>query len=78
MSTVKQSLDDLSRDLRERPDEIMLEIGAGGELLIARIRVASTLLLLLLPATNLLFGGSYYESISGAMGAGNTGKPVRR
>ena len=69
MNTVKQSLDDLSRDLRERPDDIMLEIGAGGELLIARIRVFATALLLLLPVTNLLFGGSYYESISGAMGA---------
>ncbi len=69
MNTVKQSLDDLSRDLRGRPDEIMLEIGAGGEFLIARIRVAASALLLLLPVTNLLFGGSYYESISGAMGA---------
>jgi len=67
--TVKQSLDDLSRGLRERPDEIMLEIGAGGELLIARIRIGATLLLLLLPIANLLLGGSYYESFSGALGA---------
>ena len=51
MNAVKQSLDDLSRDLRERPDEIMLEIGAGGELLVARIRVAATALLLLMPIT---------------------------
>lgn len=69
MSTVKHSLDDLSRDLRERPDEIMLEIGAGGELLVARIRVFATALLMLLPITNLLLGGSYYESVTGAMGA---------
>lgn len=69
MTTVKQSLDDLSRDLRERPDEIMLEIGAGGELLVARIRTIATALLLLLPITNLLLGGSYYESITGAIGA---------
>lgn len=69
MNTVKQSLDNLSRDLRERPDEIMLEIGAGGELLVARFRVIASALLLLLPITNLLFGGSYYESFSGAMGA---------
>ena len=68
MNTVKQSLDDLSRGLRERPDEIMLEIGAGGELLVARIRVVATLLLLLLPITNLLMGGSLYESMSGAAG----------
>lgn len=68
MNTVKQSLDDLSRGLRERPDEIMLEIGAGGELLVARIRVAAASLLLLLPITNLIFGGSFYESIAGALG----------
>lgn len=69
MNTVKQSLDDLSRGLRERPDEIMLEIGAGGELLVARIRVIATLLLLLLPITNLLMDGSFYESMSGAVGS---------
>ncbi|HPO23662.1 MAG TPA: hypothetical protein PK135_03200, partial [Arenimonas sp.] len=68
MKTVKQSLDDLSRSLRERPDEIMLEIGAGGELLVARIRVAAISLLFLLPITNLLLGGSYYESFTGALG----------
>ena len=69
MKTVKQSLDDLSRGLRERPDEIMLEIGAGGELLVARIRLGATLLLFLLPIANLLLGGSYYESFTGALGA---------
>lgn len=68
MKTVKQSLDDLSRSLRERPDEIMLEIGAGGGLLVARIRVAAISLLFLLPITNLLLGGSYYESFTGALG----------
>ncbi|MEO8002510.1 MAG: GGDEF domain-containing protein [Arenimonas sp.] len=68
MNTVKQSLDDLSRGLRERPDEIMLEIGAGGELLVARIRIVAVSLLLLLPITNLLLGGSFYESMSGAAG----------
>jgi two-component system, cell cycle response regulator len=69
VTTVKQSLDDLSRGLRERPDEIMLEIGAGGELLVARIRVVASALLLLLPTTNLLLGGSIYETFSGATGA---------
>jgi two-component system, cell cycle response regulator len=63
-------LDDLSRALRERPDEIMLEIGAGGELLVARIRVAAAFLLLLLPLTNMMLGGSSYETLSGALGAG--------
>lgn len=69
MNTFKQSLDDLSRGLRERPDEIMIEIGAGGELLVARIRVVAAALLLLLPITNFILEGSYYESIAGAVGA---------
>lgn len=72
MNTIKQRLDDLSRALRERPDEIMLEIGAGGELLVARIRVVAASLLLLLPLANLSLGGSSYESMSGALGAGGT------
>jgi two-component system, cell cycle response regulator len=69
LNIIKQSLDDLSRSLRERPDEIMLEIGAGGELLVARIRVVAACILLLLPLANLLLGGSYYESMTGAIGA---------
>lgn len=69
MNTFKQSLDDLSRGLRERPDEIMIEIGAGGELLVARIRIVASALLLLLPITNFILGGSTYESFSGGVGA---------
>jgi len=69
VNTFKQSLDDLSRGLRERPDEIMIEIGAGGELLVARIRIVASALLLLLPITNFILGGSTYESFSGGVGA---------
>lgn len=46
----------------------MLEIGAGGEILIARIRIVAALLLFLLPLTNLLLGGSLYESTTGLLG----------
>jgi diguanylate cyclase (GGDEF)-like protein len=68
VSTLRAHLDDLARALRETPDEILLEVGAGGELLVAQLRVAVALLLVLLPALNLLTGGSRYESASGLMG----------
>jgi len=47
----------------------MIEIGAGGELLVARIRIVASALLLLLPITNFILGGSTYESFSGGVGA---------
>ena len=41
---------DLLRTLLSRPDEVMLDLGAGGELLVARIRaLVSALSLLLAP-----------------------------
>ena len=49
MSTLRETLDDLANSLRERPDEILLEVGAGGELLVARLRVVVAGLLILLP-----------------------------
>ncbi len=52
-----------------RPDEIMLEIGAGGELLVARLRVIVAGLLLLLPLANALTGGSLNETLIGLAGA---------
>lgn len=61
---------DLKRALFERPDELVLDIGAGGELLVARVRVVATGLVLLLPLINLLTGGGVYESFAGAAGAG--------
>jgi len=55
--------------LLERPDEILLEVGAGGELLTARIRVVIAALLLLLPLVNALTGGSLRETLIGLVGA---------
>ena len=56
--------------LRERPDEILLEVGAGGELLVARLRVAVACLLILMPPINYLMGGTAMESTAGLVGAG--------
>jgi two-component system, cell cycle response regulator len=63
------STGEIIRALKQRPDEIMLEIGAGGELLVARIRLACALLLLLLPIANYFLTHSQYESMAGLLGA---------
>lgn len=68
MSTLSETLSDLVRSLFERPDALMQEIGAGGELLIARLRIAATLLLLLLPLINHLGGGRLRETLIGLAG----------
>lgn len=67
---------DATRPIREfgaallaRPDEMMLEIGATGELLVARIRVVVAGLLLLLPLVNNLTGGTVTETLIGLAGA---------
>ena len=54
--------------LLARPDEIMLEVGAGGELLVARLRAVIAALLLLLPLSNALGGGSIDETLIGLAG----------
>jgi diguanylate cyclase (GGDEF)-like protein len=61
---------DLLRTVRDRPDEIVLDIGAGGELLVARIRVVATLILMLMPVINILTGGGVFESLAGFAGTG--------
>jgi diguanylate cyclase (GGDEF)-like protein len=68
--TLRQTLRELSNTVRDRPDEIVLDIGAGGELLVARIRVVATLLLMLMPLINLLTGGGVFESLAGFAGTG--------
>lgn len=67
---------DATRTIREfgaallaRPDEMMLEVGATGELLVARIRVVVAGLLLLLPLVNNLTGGTVAETLIGLAGA---------
>ena len=54
--------------LLARPDALMLELGAGGELLVARLRAVLALILLLLPLINLLTGGKYSETMIGLFG----------
>lgn len=56
-------------DLLSRPDEVMLEVGAGGELLVARLRVLVAALLLLLPLANAASGGAINETLIGLAGA---------
>ena len=62
-------LRDFWRRLLARPDALMLELGAGGELLVARLRAVLSLILLLLPLINLLSGGKYSETMTGLFGA---------
>lgn len=70
MSTLRETISDLAAALRERPDDILLEVGAGGELLVARLRMGIAALLVLLPLLNFATGGSAYESAAGLAGAG--------
>ena len=60
---------DIATSLLERPDEVMLEVGAGGELLVARLRVAVAAMLLLLPLINAMTGGTISETMIGLAGA---------
>ena len=60
---------DVVAALLARPDEIMLEIGAGGELMVARLRVVIAATLLVLPVANALGGGSVKDTLIGLGGA---------
>lgn len=62
-------LRDLSNTLWSRPDDLMLELGAGGELLVARLRVVLSLLILSLPLINAVGGGTTSETLIGLAGA---------
>lgn len=55
--------------LRAPPDALMLELGAGGELLVAKLRAVLSLVLLLLPLVNIVTG-EYMpsEGIAGMFG----------
>ncbi|MEG3191329.1 GGDEF domain-containing protein [Lysobacter sp. D1-1-M9] len=65
MHTNERSLRERVTALLARPDEIMLEAGAGGELLVARLRAVIAALLLLLPLANALAGGSISDTLVG-------------
>ncbi len=69
MPNLPSGLRDFWQRLLTRPDALMLELGAGGELLVARIRALLSMLLLLLPLINLLGGGKYSETMIGLVGA---------
>lgn len=70
MSTLRKTFTELFHTLREPPDEILLELGADGEVLLARLRLLIATLLILLPAINYLTGGGRYESLVGLTGVG--------
>ncbi len=69
MPILPSSLRDFWQRLWMRPDALMLELGSGGELIVARIRAVLSMFLLLLPLVNLLAGGKYTESMIGLVGA---------
>lgn len=56
---------DLLRTLFARPDEVMLDLGANGELLVARIRALLSVLTLLLPLVAGLTGAPIAEVLIG-------------
>ncbi|MGV8943571.1 GGDEF domain-containing protein [Thermomonas sp.] len=68
MPNLPTSLLDFWRRLLARPDALMLELGAGGELIVARIRALLSMALLLLPLANLLIGGKFSETLIGLVG----------
>ncbi len=52
-----------------RPDELMLQFGAGGELLVARVRAVLSALILLLPLVHGVTGGRSSEMLIGLAAA---------
>ena len=53
-----------------RPDEVMLELGAGGELLVAKVRALLSLLVLALPLVVGLLGPANTNEVLIGLGAG--------
>lgn len=70
MNTLRDTFADLYRSLRETPDDILLELGADGEVLLARFRLVLSTLLIALPLINFYTGGGSYESMAGFTGVG--------
>lgn len=69
MQVLIRQIRDTFRLLFAQPDEVMLEVGSGGELIVARLRAVIALLLLLLPLINAAGGGSVRETVIGLGGA---------
>ncbi len=70
MSTLRESLQDLRRSLSDAPDELMLEVGAGGEMLLARLRLLIAVGMIAMPAINYWGTRDAYESLAGFSGVG--------
>ncbi|MUV12733.1 GGDEF domain-containing protein [Noviluteimonas gilva] len=68
-TTAGRHYTEILETLVTRPDEVMLEVGSGGELLVARLRVAVAAMLLLLPLANAATGGQFSETLIGLAGA---------
>ncbi|WP_027079187.1 GGDEF domain-containing protein [Luteimonas mephitis] len=65
---MRESIDNLKGlvdRLLARPDEIMLALGAGGELLVARLRALLSLLILVMPIVGALAGSKTSEVVIG-------------
>lgn len=58
-------LREVLNQVKSRPDELMLQFGAGGELLVARLRALLSLLILLMPLIHTAAGGSTIELLIG-------------
>lgn len=69
MLSERRTISDIVAALLTRPDEIMLEVGAAGELLVARLRAVIAALFLLLPLASALDGGSIRETMTMLVGA---------
>ena len=70
VTTLRDTFAELYRSLREAPDDILLELGADGEVLLARFRLLLSTLLIALPLINFYTGGGSYESMIGFTGVG--------
>lgn len=69
MNIIGDELREFWRQLRAPPDALMLELGAGGELLVAKVRAGLSLALLLLPLANLATGEfTPTEGVAGMLG----------
>lgn len=69
MPAIARKTRDTIRLLLASPDEVMLEVGSGGELLAARLRAVVAMLLLLFPLVNVVGGGTLRETLIGLGGA---------
>jgi diguanylate cyclase (GGDEF)-like protein len=69
LNIIGSGLREFWHQLRTPPDALMLELGAGGELLVAQLRAGLSLALLLLPLVNLVTGEfTPTEGVAGMLG----------